>query len=182
MQLPEHEIVLHEIEILKRIRSLASDIAYQYEGKELVLIGVMKGGLPFLTHLATALEKDGRLAACYIETVAAESYGDGCHPGDLRLTSELRRSVKGQHVIVVEDLADTRATLKFLKAHILGKQPTSCKIAVLMDKPSGCLHPDLHLDYVGFEVTGGFLVGFGLDWKGACRGLPNVVRILHPEK
>lgn len=180
MQLPEHEIVLHEAQILERIRSLAADIAHRHEGLEVVLVGVMKGGLPFLTHLATALEKDGRLKACYIETLAAESYGDSCHPGDLRLTSELRRSIKGQHVFIVEDLADTCATLKFLKAHVLSKQPASCKIAVLMNKPSGCLHPEVQLDYVGFTVAGGFLVGFGLDWKGACRGLPNVVRILDP--
>ena len=169
----QHRIVYTEQQVITAIERMAREISDFYTDEEVTLVGVLNGGVFFLTALATALERCGTLRACHIDFVRVSSYRGGRTSGALELTGELQESVAGKNVVIVDDVGDTLNTLGALREHLLRELPRTLQIAVLLEKPDKHVRTDVVLDYVGFAQTGlGFVYGCGMDLEGALRGLP----------
>ena len=168
----KHTVLFTERRIQERVRELGVQISADYDGKEIVLVGLLKGACVFLVDLGRVIETIGRVDACRMEFLGVESYGEGRIPGDIRIDLDVRRSLRHQHVIVVDDVADTLRTFKTVVRHIKEKRPKSVRTCVLIEKP------DKHkvrvkLDYVGFSRPNlGFIYGYGMDLEGRFRFLP----------
>ncbi|MBI5369741.1 hypoxanthine phosphoribosyltransferase [Candidatus Uhrbacteria bacterium] len=174
-------ILFSEEEIQARVLALAQEISTDFRGKDIVLVGLLKGAFMFVRDLGVALERlreaGGGIGDIYIDFLSVGSYDDGRESGTLKLDMDIRRSVKNCHVIVVEDTADTLNTLTWVDAHLRKKQPASLDICVLVRKPDKHRH-QLDLRYVGFSREGlPFLGGYGLDVKGTRRCTPYIFEV-----
>lgn len=159
-------------EISAAVERLAAEIEKDYPGKNLLLIGVLKGAFIFLAdlvrHLGLPLE---------IDFVSLSSYGSGTESsGKIRVEQELRTPVRGLDVLVVEDIVDTGLTTSFLLDYLHKRKPASLKLCALTDKSSRRLTP-VTIDYLGFTVPNKFLVGYGLDRNQKFRNLPHICYI-----
>lgn len=164
-------VLFTEEEIKAMVERLADAIARDYEGEELVLVILLKGGAWFGIDLSRALERRSSRGKVYIEFMRVSSYGDQRESsGDVKIEMDVQRSIRGRHVLVIDDVADTRFTLVKVREHLLIKEPRSLRVCLAFDKTRKCQRPDVSLDYVGFTNVEGFLVGYGLDDQGACRG------------
>ncbi len=165
------EIISAE-EIGRRIGELGEEISRDYRGKELVLVGILKGAFIFTADLARALT-----IPVEIDFVRLASYGSSTtSSGFVRITKDIESDIRGRHVLVVEDIVDTGHTLKYLQ-DVLGLHgPASVKICCLIDKKER-REVDISVDYVGFHVPRGFLVGYGLDYNEAYRHLPGIYHL-----
>lgn len=158
--------------IERRVVTLARRISRDYAGQQLVLVGILKGVICFMSDLMQHLSLPVTL-----DFMAISYYG-----GDgqvVKITRDLDRSITGQHVLMVEDIVDTGMTLNYILTHLSAHNPASLRVCTLLDKKARRL-VDVPLDYVGFEVPDEFVVGYGLDYKGEYRNLP-FIGILHPE-
>ena len=158
--------------IQRRVRTLARHISRDYAGQHLVLIGVLKGVVCFMSDLMQHLS-----IPVTLDFMAISYYG-----GDgqvVKITRDLESSIAGQHVLMVEDIVDTGMTLNYIISHLSAHNPASLRVCTLLDKKARRL-TNVPLDYVGFEVPDEFVVGYGLDYKGEYRNLP-FIGILHPE-
>jgi hypoxanthine phosphoribosyltransferase len=156
-------------ELQKRVRELAAEISRDYEGRELLLIGVLKGSFMFLADLIRQLD-------CYValDFIGTSSYGAPTEAsGEVRITKDLEQSVSGRHVLLVEDIVDTGLTLRYLVDTLRARQPASLKVCALLDKPAR-RRVRIGLDYYGFIIPNAFVVGYGLDFQEKYRGLPYV--------
>jgi len=163
------EVLLSEEEIAARVRELGKEISDHYRGKTIHLVCVLKGAYTFLADLARAIE-----IPVTIDFLAVSSYGKGkTSSGEVQLTKDLDVSLAGRDVIVVEDIADTGLTLKYLLTMLQSRQPASLKVAAFLSKPSR-RQIDVPVDFVGFEVPDRFVVGYGLDDDQRYRELPYV--------
>jgi len=172
----ELEILIDAETIENAVAGLAERISRDYAGKDLVLVGVLKGAVPFLADLARAVTIPVEL-----EFVEASSYGNGtASSGEVRLTRDLDRDVTARHLIIVDCIVDTGRTLKTLLELLRKRRPASVEAAVLLDKHV-CRTEDVGIRYQGLEVPDRFLVGYGLDWAQKYRNLPYVAAVL-PEK
>ena len=163
------EILIAEEQIAARVRELGKQISRDYEGKELLLVGVLKGAFVFLSDLVRNIS----IPVC-VDFVAVSSYGDATSSsGIVKVTKDLDADVEGKHVLIVEDIVDTGWTLKmsYLTESLRAGKAASVRVCTLLDKPSR-RKVDIKLDYVGFEVPNRFVVGYGLDCDGLCRNLP----------
>ncbi len=152
---------------------LASRINRDYEGKELVLIGVLKGAFIFLADLARRLSVPAK-----IDFVRLASYGDKTESsGCVTMTKPMELSIKDAHVIIVEDIVDSGITLKWFLDHIGGLGAASVRICALIDKLER-REVELPLDYVGMRLDSGFLVGYGLDFSEKFRNLPAIHEVV----
>ena len=152
---------------------LASRINRDYEGNDLILIGVLKGAFIFLADLARRL-----CVPIKIDFVRLASYGDKTESsGCVRITKEMELSIKDAHVLIVEDIVDSGITLKWFLDHIDGLGAASVKICALIDKLER-REVDLPLDYVGLRLESGFLVGYGLDFSEKFRNLPAIHEVI----
>lgn len=174
-------ILFTEEQIQERVRELAAEISRDYHGQDVVLVGLLKGAFMLTRDLGAELERikergDG-VGRVFIEFLSIGSYGDGHESGDLRLDSDLRRSVQDTHVIIVEDVADTCRTLAWVVNHMGKKESASLKVCVLIDKPDN--HTEsAELHYVGFSKAGlPFLGGYGLDVEGADRCVLHIFEV-----
>ncbi|MDO8435728.1 MAG: phosphoribosyltransferase family protein [bacterium] len=172
-----HEILFTEQEIQQRVREIGAEISRDYAGKEVILVGLLKGAAYFLVDLSRSIEALGRVTACRIEFMGVESYGNGRMPGDVHIYLDVRRSLRKKHVILVDDVADTRFTLRTVTRFIKSaKRPKTLRTCVLLDK-SECCQTEVPLHYVGFSGEGfGFVYGSGMDLEGASRGVSNIAR------
>jgi bifunctional protein TilS/HprT len=164
-------VLYNHARIQRRVRTLARHISRDYSGERLVLIGVLKGVICFMSDLMQHLSLPVTL-----DLMAVSYYG-----GDgqvVKITRDLDRSITGQHVLMVEDIVDTGMTLNYILGHLSAHNPASLRVCTLLDKRARRLI-DVSLDYVGFEVPDEFVVGYGLDYKGEYRNLP-FIGILHP--
>lgn len=159
-------VLFSEEEISERISCLANRISRDYEGREVVFVGVLNGAFMFFSDLLKKLE-----IPCEIDFLRAESYLGKCSSGQVTLKTELKNSVNDKHVVVVEDILDTGRTLEKIVDELKKSSPLSVKTAVLCDKPSRRVN-SFKADYVCFEVEDLFLVGFGLDYNEKYRNLP----------
>ena len=165
---PNLEILYTSDEIQHRIKQLGDEITADYANKELVLVSVLKGSCVFLADLMRAI--DLRLT---IDFMSVSSYKDGSKStGDVEILKDLSNSIRGKHVIVVEDIIDTGLTLSRLLEILSTRGAESIKLASFLDKPEPRIKTELSVDYTGFVVPNYFVVGYGLDAAGRYRNLP----------
>ncbi|MGB8992709.1 MAG: hypoxanthine phosphoribosyltransferase [Desulfobaccales bacterium] len=156
-------------DIARRVKELADRIARDYAGRDLVMIGVLKGAFIFLADLVRELN-----FPVEIDFVRLRSYGGGTSPtGEVYITKDVELPLKDRDVLIVEDIVDIGFTLSFLRQHLATHRPRSLRVCVLIDKKER-REVEVPLDYVGFTVEKGFLVGYGLDCGEKGRTLPEV--------
>jgi hypoxanthine phosphoribosyltransferase len=161
--------LISRAEIARRVAELAEGIGRDYAGRELVMVGVLKGVFIFMADLVRALP-----FPVEVDFVRLCSYGAGtATSGEVHITKDVELPLKDRDVLIVEDIVDTGLTLDFLRAHLLSHRPRSLKICCLIDKQER-REMDVPLDYVGFVVEKGFLVGYGLDCGEQNRTLPEI--------
>ena len=161
--------LISRAEIARRVAELAERIGRDYAGPNLVMVGVLKGVFIFMADLVRALP-----FPVEVDFVRLCSYGAGTtSSGEVHITKDVEMSLHDRDVLIVEDIVDTGLTLAFLRQHLLTHQPRSLKICCLIDKQER-REVDVPLDYVGFVVEKGFLVGYGLDCGEQSRTLPEV--------
>jgi hypoxanthine phosphoribosyltransferase len=160
-------VLISEDDIRRRVDELAAAISRDYAGAgEVLLVGVLRGAFIFLADLARRLT-----VPCRVDFIAVSSYGRGTTSGEVRLVLDVRTSVRGRHVIVVEDIVDTGNTLSYLVRTFGAREPASLKTCVLTRKPDG-RKIDVAVDYLGFEIPDAWVVGYGLDIGDRYRTLP----------
>jgi len=170
--MPELVPVLRKSEIEARVAALASAISADYAGRNLVLIGVLKGAFVFLADLVRRLT-----VPVAIDFVRLCSYGSGtCSSGHVQMTKSTDMDLAGKDVLVVEDIVDTGLTLDCLVAHCLSQNCRSVKVCALIDKQER-RSTAVKVDYIGCTVTQGFLVGYGLDYNEHYRELPEIYHL-----
>jgi hypoxanthine phosphoribosyltransferase len=169
MNSPVLKVLFPHEEIQAAVKRLAGEITRDYQDKNPVILGVLKGSFMFMADLARQLA-----FPLEIDFVRCASYESGRHTtGKVKMAPGLDPDIKGRHVLMVEDIVDTGVTLVFLKAWLEKKKPASLKICTLADKPSRRAAP-LALDYVGLTVPDKFIVGYGMDDAEKYRNLPDI--------
>lgn len=170
MMKQEIEKVLFSEEQLKSaVEKIAGEINRDYEGKEPVLIGILKGSVVFMADLMREISVD-----CTTDFMSVSSYGGGTETsGSVRIRKDLDRSITGKDVIVIEDILDSGTTLSHLLEILEVRRPNSLKLCVLLDKPERRVTP-VKYDYVGLTVPDEFIVGYGLDYDEKYRNLPYI--------
>ena len=169
---PQLKILISRDEIANAVDRLASEIKRDYQGKQPLLIGVLKGAFVFMADLIRQLDLPLEL-----EFVRLSSYGAAKESsGRVRVVQELKTPIKGRDVLVIEDIVDTGTTISFLLDYLRKKKPASLKLCVLTDKPSRRRVP-VSIDYLGFTVPDKFVVGYGLDFDERFRYLPEICAI-----
>ncbi|MGQ9511884.1 hypoxanthine phosphoribosyltransferase [Thermodesulfitimonas sp.] len=162
-------VLLGRAEIQERVKMLGEMISADYRGKELLTVGVLKGSVVFLADLLRVLTVPVEL-----DFIAVSSYGaSSTTTGVVRILKDLDRSVTGKEVLLVEDIVDTGLTLKYLTDHLWQQEPAGLKVCALLDKPSRRRVP-VTIDYLGFSIPDEFVVGYGLDYAGRYRNLPDI--------
>lgn len=162
------ETLVSEEEIKAKVTELGQRISQDYGDQELVLIGLLRGAIVFLSDLMRAINIPVRL-----DFIGIQSYGASTESGAVRLVMDLETDIAGRHVLVVEDIVDTGKTLSYLVENLKARQPASLRICALLDKPDRRQVP-IDVDYVGFEIPDKFVVGYGLDFAEGYRNLPFV--------
>ncbi|MEW9096704.1 MAG: hypoxanthine phosphoribosyltransferase [Clostridiaceae bacterium] len=163
------EVLFDEEQIRSKIREIGKQISKDYIGKDLLLIGVLKGSVPFMADLIKEIE-----IPCSIDFMAVSSYGNSSTTsGVVRILKDLDFEIEGKHVLIIEDIIDTGTTLRYLVDYLKGRQPASIEIASLLNKPERRM-VEINAKYMGFEVPDYFLVGYGLDYSEKYRNLPYV--------
>lgn len=163
------KVLIKKDEIEAMVKRLAAQISSDYEGKQLVLIGVMKGCLIFLADLLRNISIPVEFG-----TITASSYGSGTvSSGQIKIVNDIDIEIKDKNVIVIEDLVDTGLTLNYLKDFLTLRKPKNVKMCVAFDKPSRRKNP-IDLDYKGMDIPDEFIVGYGLDFNEKYRNLPEI--------
>ena len=169
------EILISQEALDARVRELGQEISEKYIGKELLMIGVLKGANVFMSDLMRAVS-----VPIQIDFIAASSYGSSTESsGVVRIVKDLDYSIEGKHVMIVEDIIDTGLTLKYLYDNFSARGPASLSIISLLDKPER-RKADIKVDYTGFVIPDEFIVGYGIDYAEKYRNLP-FVATLKPE-
>jgi len=165
-------VVVSADQIKDRIAELAKEIDADYEGREPVLVGVLKGAAMFMSDLARALERPSTM-----EFMAVSSYGSGTQTsGVVRILKDLDRDIAGQDVLIVEDIIDSGLTLSWLLKNLRSRNPSSISIVTLLRKPEA-VRVHIEVKYVGFDIPNEFVVGYGLDYAERYRDLPYIGRL-----
>ena len=171
------EVLLTPEKIAARIRELGAEITrdYQDTGKDLIVIGILKGALPFLADLIREIKTPLRY-----DLMAVSSYGISTKSsGIVRIIKDIDLSIEGEDVLIVEDIIDTGLTLKYLVETLKSRRPHSVRTITLLDKPSRRV-AEISPDYNGFTIPDRFVVGYGLDYAERFRQLP-MIAVLKPE-
>lgn len=164
------DVLISEKEIDNRILEIADRINKDYEGEELTLICVLKGGVMFMCDLAKRLNLNVRL-----DFMSVSSYGSQTKSsGVVKIIKDLDDSIDGKNVLVVEDIIDSGNTLSYLMDILKKRGPKSIKLCTLLDKPSRREKKDVFVDYLCFEIEDKFVVGYGLDYDQRYRNLPYI--------
>src|SRR5215203_1242294 len=175
---PNLEVLFTAEQIASRVAELGSEITSQYAGKDLVLVGVLKGSSVFHADLMRAID-----LPITIDFMAVSSYKDGTKStGDVEILKDLSNPIRDKDVIVVEDIVDTGLTLTRLLEILGSRGAKSIKLASLLDKPEPRIKKELKIDYTGFVVPNKFVVGYGLDAAGRYRNLPFIAVVRNPDE
>ena len=165
----ELRTLISEPDVQRRVRELAAQISRDYEGKSLTMVGVLKGAFVFLADLARHLTVRRE-----IEFMALSSYGmQTTHSGAVRVIMDLRQSIEGKHVLIVEDIVDTGLTLHYLLEMLNTREPASLRTCALVRKKDRH-EVDVTIDYLGFDIPDVWIVGYGLDYAEDYRALPYI--------
>lgn len=168
-------IFLTEEEIRVKVKELGRRISSDYAGKELLLIGILKGAMIFLADLVREIT-----VPTQFDFMAVSSYGTSSKSsGEVRILKDLEYGVEGRNIIIVEDIVDTGLTLNYLAENLMSRDPASVKICTLLDKPSRRVEP-VEIDYNGFIIRDEFVVGYGLDYSDRYRNFPYIM-VLSPK-
>jgi hypoxanthine phosphoribosyltransferase len=175
------EILVQRDELAHRVRELGGRISSDYEGRELFLVGVLKGAVFFLSDLMRHLT-----VRCEVDFMAVASYGSSTDSsGVVRILKDLDATIEGRDVLIVEDIVDSGLTLSYLLRTLRAREPASLEVCALLTKPER-RKVDLPIKYVGFEIPNRFAIGYGLDFGERYRNLPYVAvledRAVRPEK
>lgn len=162
------KVLISEEEIVSRCKELGAQISKDYEGKDPIIIGLLKGSVPFMAELIKNITIDYEM-----EFMAVSSYSGVESMGDVKIVKDLDRSIKGENVLIVEDIVDTGKTLEKVKELLYSKGAKTVKVVSLLDKPSRRI-VDIEAEYVGFSIPDAFVIGFGLDFNQKYRNLPFV--------
>jgi hypoxanthine phosphoribosyltransferase len=168
-------VLISEEQLAARIKELGDQITADYEGKEILAIGVLRGAVLFMADLTRAIK-----VPVAIDFMAVSSYGHGTSSsGVVRILKDLDEDIEGKHVLIVEDIIDSGLTLTYLLENLKSRKPASLKLCTLLNKPER-RKAEVHIDYNGFTVPDYFVVGYGLDYAEKYRNLP-FIGILKPE-
>ena len=174
---PNLEVLYSEDQIQQRIAELGDLITNEYRGRELVLVGVLKGSCVFLADLMRAIDLE-----LTIDFMSVSSYKDGTvSTGDVEILKDLSNPIRDKDVIVVEDIVDTGLTLSRLMEILSSRGANSIRLATFLDKPDPRIKTELKIDFTGFVVPNRFLVGYGLDAAGRYRNLPFIAVVKDPD-
>ncbi|MCR5011447.1 MAG: hypoxanthine phosphoribosyltransferase [Lachnospiraceae bacterium] len=162
-------VLITEEEINKRIKEMGEEISKAYEGREIHLISILKGGVFFTCELAKRIT-----VPVSVDFMSVSSYGSSkVSSGVVKIIKDLDETIEGKDVLVVEDIIDTGTTLSYLMEMLAQRRPASLALCTLMDKPERRIH-EVKVDYTGFEVPDKFIVGYGLDYAQHYRNLPYI--------
>ena len=162
-------VLMSEETLRKRVRELGETISRDYAGKEVLMVGVLRGAFVFMADLARAIT-----IPLAIDFMAVSSYGASTSSsGVVRIIKDFDENVEGKHILIVEDIIDSGLTLKYLYNQILSRKPASVRICTLLDKPER-RKTDVPVDYNGFSIPDAFVVGYGLDYAERYRNLPYI--------
>ena len=168
-------VLLSAEELAKRVAEIGAEITADYAGKEILMIGVLRGAVLFMADLARAIK-----VPVAIDFMAVSSYGAGTSSsGVVRILKDLDEDIAGKHVLVVEDIIDSGLTLSYLLGNLESRKPASIKLCTLLNKPER-RKVKVDIDYNGFDVPDYFVIGYGLDYREKYRNLP-FIGILKPE-
>ena len=168
------EVLIEEEPLQARIAELGAEISAEYEGRDLPLVGVLKGAVFFMADLMRELS-----IPCEIDFMAISSYGAATDSsGVVRILKDLDTNIAGRDVLVVEDIIDSGLTLSYLMRSLKARKPATLEICALLTKPER-REIDVPVKFVGFEIPNKFVIGYGLDFAERYRNLPYVA-VLHP--
>ena len=163
------EILIDEETLAARVTELGAEVSADYQGRDLLLIGVLKGAVFFMADLMRHLT-----VPCEVDFMAISSYGDSTDSsGIVRILKDLDINIEGRHVLVVEDIIDSGLTLSYLMRNLESREPATLEVCALLTKPAR-REIDVPVRYVGFEIPNKFVVGYGLDFAERYRNLPYV--------
>ncbi len=164
----EINILINKSKLEKRIEELGKQIEKDHQGKELVFVGILKGSVMFMSELAKNVKSNVEL-----DFMDVSSYQGTESTGTVTINKDIRNSIEGKDVILVEDIIDTGRTLTYVLEYLKQKNPNSIKIATMLSKPSRRVM-ELNVDYIGFSIEDKFVVGYGLDYNEKYRNLPYI--------
>ena len=165
-----NEILITKEQLTSRVREIGEQITKDYKGESILLVGILKGSVPFMADLMREIDLDD----VKIDFMSVSSYGGSTTTsGVVEIRKDLDSDIAGKNVLIVEDIIDTGLTLAYLKKYLLARNPKSLKVATILDKPSR-RKVEIVGDYVGFEVEDKFIVGYGLDADQQYRNLPYI--------
>lgn len=163
----EVDVMIDEKKLLSRIRELGAEITRDYEGKDLALLGIMKGSVYFATDISRVID-----LPLTLELMGVSSYQGGTETsGEVRITYDVAKPMKDRHILIVEDIIDTGLTMKFLLENLKARHPASVKVCALLEKPARA-RTKIDCAYKGFVIEDKFVVGYGLDYAEKYRNLP----------
>ena len=169
------KVLIEEDAVAARVSELGADISSDYAGKDLLLVGVLKGAVFFMADLMRHLS-----IPCEVDFMAISSYGASTDSsGVVRILKDLDINIEGRHVLVVEDIIDSGLTLSYLIRNLESRNPETLEICALLTKPER-REIDVHVRYTGFEIPNEFVIGYGLDFGERYRNLPYVA-VLDPD-
>ncbi|HZK46896.1 MAG TPA: hypoxanthine phosphoribosyltransferase [Atopostipes sp.] len=175
MDIAIKEVLISEEEIQEKTKELGALLSEQYKDKNPLIVGILKGALPFMADLIKQMP-----ILLEYDMMDVSSYGSALtSSGEVKIVKDLDASIEGRHVIIVEDIIDTGRTLKYIQDMLMRRNAKSVKIATLLDKPSGRV-TNLDVDWKCFDIPDEFVVGYGLDYRENYRNLP-YIGILKPE-
>lgn len=163
------QVLYTQEQVAERLRAVAAEIDAEYEGKDLLLVGVLNGAVMVMADLSRALSSHIEM-----DWMAISSYGSGTQSsGVVRILKDLTTDIEGRHVLVVEDIIDTGLTLAYLIQNLASRKPASLEIMTMFRKPEAAKSA-VEVKYVGFDLPDEFVVGYGLDYAGKYRNLTDV--------
>ena len=169
------QVLIDEERLQERIRELGREISDDYAGRDVLLIGVLKGAVFFMADLMRQLS-----VTCEVDFMAISSYGGATDSsGVVRILKDLDINIEGRHVLIVEDIIDSGLTLSYLVRNLESREPASLEVCALLTKPER-REIDVDVRYVGFEIPNKFVIGYGLDFAERYRNLP-YVGVLHDD-
>jgi hypoxanthine phosphoribosyltransferase len=155
-------------QIQKKVKELAAKISEDYEGKEILAVGILRGAFIFFSDIVRQIQ-----VPMNIDFIIASSYIKIQTSGDIKIHADLREDIKAKHVLLIEDIVDSGLTLKYIQEMLLARNPASLRTCAFLDKKSR-RKTELKLDYIGFEIPDVFIVGYGLDYDNKFRNLPYI--------
>lgn len=155
-------------QIQNKVKEMAAQISRDYEGKEIIAVGILKGAFIFFSDLVKLIQ-----VPMDIDFLIASSYRKTESTGNIYIHADLRVHIEGKHVLLIEDIVDTGLTLKYIHDMLVARKPATLRICSFLDKKER-REAEIHLDYVGYEIPNEYVVGYGLDYDNKFRNLPYI--------